>query len=154
MNQQRPKNEEATRSFAGRSVASRMRTARYYGNATLQATARSYLIDCDGATRAKKLGFCPNSVCIAIGIPWGFPQSAWLVVAPNGNPWALDFSACTGVDVIVRFDNDTHFGWLTSLVQAVVRSNPQRLQLWNLEAWDDKAGIFFLKLGGQSESAY
>ena len=121
-----------------------------YLNATLQTAASSYMLDCDGLTLAKRQGLSPRSVCIAASTPWGFPQSARLVIAPNGNPAQLDFSACAGVDVIIRFDSDTKFGWLRGVVFAVLKANPRRLQAWHLgDAEDDKATLVCFKKGAR-----
>lgn len=124
------------------------RTAGGYINASLQTTASSYLLDCDGLFHARRSGFTPRSVCICSAIPWGFPQSARLVIAPNGNPAQLDFSACAGADVIIRFDDDIRYGWLVGIVHAVLKANPRRLQLWNPDCDAEKVTIVFLKLGG------
>ena len=142
-----PRRQETTQTLAG-GVVSTKRFPSRYGNAKFQSTATSFLIDCDGIALAVQQGFLPNGICIAAGKAWGFPQSARLIVAPDGNPANLDFSVCAGVDVIVRFDNDTPYGWLTGIVGAALRANPRRLQLWNLEAREDSVEFFFMKLGG------
>ena len=125
------------------------RTAGGYGNASLQTTASSYLLDCDGLFHARRSGLTPRSVCICSAIPWGFPQSARLVIAPNGIPAQLDFSACEGADVIIRFDDDIRYGWLAGIVHAVLKANPRRLQLWNFDCDAERATFIFLKLGAR-----
>lgn len=144
--------KETPQSLVGGGASSRQRknyTAGAYLNATLQTAASSYLLDCDGLSHAKRLGLVPRSVCICSGTPWGFPQSARLVVAPNGNPTHLDFSDCAGIDVVIRFDNDTRFGWLNGIVRAVLAVNPRRLQAWHIDAEKEKATFIFLKSGGR-----
>jgi hypothetical protein len=143
-----PQQQETTQTLAG-GVVSQKHFPSQYGNARFQSTATSFLIDCDGASLAIVRGLLPNGVCIAAGKAWGFPQSVRLIVAPDGNPANLDFSVCAGVNVIVRFDNDTPYGWLTGIVFALLRANPKRLQLWNLEAREDAGEFFFMKLGGE-----
>ncbi len=142
-----PRKKETTQTLAG-GVALSKRLPSPYANASFRSTATSFLIDVDGIDVAAARGIRPNLICISAAEKWGFAQSARIIVAQDGNPATLDFSMCKGTNVIVRFDNDTRYGWLAGITSALMNVKPRRLQLWNLNAREDSGEIFFMKLGG------